>query len=293
MAESMSVPNRTRRGRGGLAQLSLGNLTLRGYSLAGEESFVIVPELDVVFDMGRAHRHTIGMSNVLLTHGHMDHAAGIAYYFSQRNFQGNVPGTLLLPAPLAPGVNELMRAWIKIEGGRTPYKLVPMRPGDQHQLRNNLYAHALKVRHVGPSLAYAIVEQRNKLKEEYTQLSGQELVELKKQSIEISYRIEVPLVCYLGDTARCDVFENEYVRKSRVLVGECTFVEPDHRTRAAAGKHMHLEDWMGLLDTLENEHIVFTHLSRRTEMEAAKQYFSERLDDQQLGRLHFLMDRQK
>ena len=100
-------------------------------------------------------------------------------------------------------------------------------------------------------------------------------------------------MCYLGDTAACEVFEEPLVRTARILIGECTFVEPAHRQRAAYGKHMHLDDWLVLIDSLENQHIVFTHLSRRTELQGAKKALAQRLTDQQLERLHFLMDRER
>lgn len=71
-----------------LSTIDCGDFTLQGYSVAGEESVVCVPELDVVFDIGRAPRECLSINHVLLTHGHMDHSAGIGYYFSQRDFQG-------------------------------------------------------------------------------------------------------------------------------------------------------------------------------------------------------------
>ena len=70
-----------------LSQLEMGDFTLAGYSVAGEESVIIAPELDCVFDIGKCPREALTVNHVLLSHGHMDHAAGLAYYFSQRTFQ--------------------------------------------------------------------------------------------------------------------------------------------------------------------------------------------------------------
>jgi len=52
----------------------------------GEETVVALPTLDVCFDVGKAPDQVLAINHVLLTHGHMDHAAGIAYYCSQRIF---------------------------------------------------------------------------------------------------------------------------------------------------------------------------------------------------------------
>src|SRR5215204_4718257 len=89
------------------AKLKLGQFHVIGYSVAGEETVVQVPELDVCFDIGRAPHFALTSNIVCITHGHMDHLAGIAYYLSQRNFQGMKPGTIVLPRDLA-GPTDLM-----------------------------------------------------------------------------------------------------------------------------------------------------------------------------------------
>src|SRR5262249_586954 len=104
----------------------LSDIRMLGYSLAREESVLAAPELNVCLEVGRAPREIIAIDHVLLTHGHMDHAAGLAYYFSQRNFIGTAPGTALVPAPLERPIRELMRVWGDIEGHISPANVVPM-----------------------------------------------------------------------------------------------------------------------------------------------------------------------
>src|SRR5438128_8714590 len=89
--------------------------SLIGYSVAGEETVVQVPELNVCFDIGRAPYFALTSDIVCLSHGHMDHMAGVAYYLSQRTFQGMKPGTILLPAEIARFTDEMLRAWRNIE----------------------------------------------------------------------------------------------------------------------------------------------------------------------------------
>jgi ribonuclease Z len=272
-------------------KIELGGYTFIGYSLAGEESVVGVPELDACFDIGRAPSEILNINNVLLTHGHMDHAAGIAYYFSQRNFLANQGGTMVVPKSLVNPIHKLMDAWREIEGHRTPYRLVGMEPGDEYTIRRGLVARAFQTIHGGPCVGYSVIEIRQKLKPEFLDLPGHTLAELRRSGRELTYNLEVPLVCYCGDTAYGDFFELDYVRKAKVLILECTFVEQGHRERAQAGYHLHLDDFLRLQDTLENEHILLVHLSRRTTLGAARKELRSCLRPDQYDRLQFLMAR--
>ncbi|MCJ7543023.1 MAG: MBL fold metallo-hydrolase [Phycisphaerae bacterium] len=75
-----------------LSEVRVGEFTLAGYSVAGEEAVIVAPELDCVFDIGRCPREALVVNHLLLTHGHMDHVAGLPYYFAQRDFQGIATG---------------------------------------------------------------------------------------------------------------------------------------------------------------------------------------------------------
>lgn len=272
-------------------KIELGGYTFIGYSLAGEESVVGVPELNTCFDIGRAPSEILNIDNVLLTHGHMDHAAGIAYYFSQRNFLANRNGTMIVPHDLVNPIHRLMDAWREIEGHRTPYRLVGVGPNEDYPIRRGLVARTFQTVHGGPCLGYSLVEIRQKLKPEYLELPGYKLAEIRHSGLELTYDLEVPLVCYCGDTAYGKFFELDCVRKAKVLILECTFIEQGHRDRAQAGYHLHLDDFLHLQDILENEHIMLVHLSRRTSLGAARQELRSCLRSDQYNRIQFLMSR--
>jgi ribonuclease Z len=263
---------------------------LIGYSVAGEETVVQVPELDVCFDIGRAPYFALTSNTICISHGHMDHLAGIAYYLSQRHFQGMQGGTILLPSEIARFVDEMLRAWRNVERQRTPYTLVPMEPGGVHQVRRDFVIRALETHHGGPSLGYALVSVREKLKPEFHGKTSNELVALKKQGVEIQYRLEVPLVTYLGDTSVGPVFGQPDVVNAEVLLTECTFYEKEHRQRAKAGRHLHVEQFADILPTLKNKQVIVLHVSRRTGIRKAKSYLRRRVGDELMKNVQFLMD---
>ncbi len=274
-----------------LSTLRFEGFTVAGYSVAGEETVICVPELDVVFDIGRAPRESLAMNHVLLSHGHMDHAAGIGYYFSQRDFQGIAGGTALVPAPLEGPLRNLMAAWARVEGHPSPHTIVPMTAGDEYEIRRNLLARTFATRHVGASLGFTMIDVRKKLREEFIGLDSHEIVQLKAKGVEISNVLEVPLITYVGDTARGSYCDLPYVRNSRVLLLECTFFDDEHIRRARKGKHIHVTDLPEILEGMDNEHIVLTHVTRRTHMGTARKLLRKALRKDQLDRISFMMSR--
>ncbi len=263
---------------------------IQGISIAGEETFVQVPELGVCFDIGRAPRSALSSDFVALSHGHMDHSAGLAYYFSQRHFQGVGTGTVLCHPSLEKPIHNVMNAWIDLEAQRTPYNVIALEPDQQHEIKNNIMLRAFATRHTVPSLGYVAIELRSKLREEYIGLAQPKLVELKKQGVEITKINEIPLVCFTGDTMWGDHFDRPDVLNAKVLITECTFLDPEHRDRADVGKHLHLEHIVRLMEASKAEAVILTHLSRRTHIVEARRMIYDAVPKEHHDRLLVLMD---
>lgn len=273
---------------------------LTGLSVAGEESFIAAPELDVMFDVGRMPTEVLHLNTVALSHGHMDHAAGLAYYFSQRNFQDLPPGTVVCHRNLVQPINDLLDCWDRIEGHRSPGHVIGLLPGESHVVRKGLSLQTFAVNHHGQAIGFVLVEHRSKLKSEYVDESGQpkltgpQFVQLKSQGISITQEVEIPLIAYCGDTAPGPFIGLDIVRQAKLLLLECTFFEPEHVRRAKHGRHLHVRDLPEMLVGLENEAVLLMHVTRRTPLTYAKRALRETCGKLPIyPKLEFLMDRRK
>ncbi|HUV40328.1 MAG TPA: MBL fold metallo-hydrolase [Sedimentisphaerales bacterium] len=276
-----------------LASIKIDDLTIMGYSVAGEETVVAIPQLDVCFDIGKAPDQVISINNVLLTHGHMDHAAGIAYYLSHRNFCGQSAGTILAPENLLAPMTQIINGWSKMDGNKVPANLVGVKPGDEYRIKPNLFARVFPTKHSKGSVGYCVLEKRKKIKPEYAALTGPQIVQLKKQGVEIDYPLEIPIVTYLGDTQYIDFSQLKYIAESRILVCECTFYEQEHTQRAEAGRHMHINEFATLLEKLQNEHIIVTHVTQRTPMREIRRILKDTLSAEKYRKVVLLDNKVK
>jgi len=274
-----------------LAKIELEGLEIIGYSIAGEETVIAMPGLDVCFDIGKAPDQMIAINNVLLTHGHMDHAAGLAYYLSHRNFCGISPGTVVATAGLIRPIQQIIDAWGNLDGNKVPANLVAVSPGDEFKIKPNLFARVFPVKHSRGSVGYTVIEKRKKLKPEYAGLNGPQIVELKKQGIAIDNPVELPIVTYLGDSQYFDYSQLDYVAKSKILITECTFFEDDHIERAKAGRHIHINNFAKLVEKLDNEHIVLVHTTQRTSLGLVRKKLRETLPSDIYKKVVLFMDR--
>jgi ribonuclease Z len=275
---------------GNLGFLYLPPYRVQGISVAGEITTIQVPELDVCFDMGACPRAHLSSKYVAVSHGHMDHIGALAYYCSQRRFQGMGDGTIICDERIAPAVRKMMDGFNDLEQQKTPYNLIALQPEQTVEIKNNIHLRGFYTEHAGPSMGFAVVEKRSKLKQEYVDLPQEKLRELKDRGVEITRWLEIPLVAYVGDTAPGPHLIRDDVRKAQVIITECTFFEPDHKGRAKVGMHMHLDDIAEWLRVCECQHMVLIHVSRRTDMLSARKRLSQVVGDKSASRVLFLMD---
>lgn len=245
------------------ASLRFGELRIEGTSHAGEETWFRVHPPGLAFDVGRGDPVLAGARDLFLTHGHLDHASGVAYVLSQRSLHKQETTRVICPAPVAEGVEDLLEAASRLEEVSYRYEMVPSKAGDRIVVGRDLEVEAFATDHVVPSLGYHLLRRKSRLAPEFHGLEPDELVALKKSGTEIERQDEEIWLSYCGDTG-AGVFDTEpRLFSSTILLIECTFMSEGLRESSASYKHLHLEDLAERAGEFRNEALVLHHLSRR------------------------------
>lgn len=275
---------------GQLGFLFLPPYRVQGISIAGEQTSLHLPELDVAFDIGQCIRPALSASTIALSHAHMDHLGGLPYWLSQRYFQKLGAGRVICHPELVDPLQTMLKGWVDLERQETPFEIVGLPQGEEVQLKGNITLRSSWAKHTSPALSFLVVERRSKLKEEFNGLPQGEIRRLKASGTEITSNLEIPIVAYTGDTERCEGLESPAFSQARIVVTECTFFAPEHRERARVGRHLHVSDLEDLLEIWNADHIVIVHTSRRTSLAYARDCVHSIANGKHNERVHFLMD---
>jgi ribonuclease Z len=273
-----------------LGFLYLPPFRVQGVSVAGESTCLMVPELDVAFDMGVCPRAALAARFCAITHGHMDHVGALAYWCSQRHFQGMGPGKIVCDNAIAKDIRAMMTGFVNLERQKTPYELVTLSPGEELEIKNNHVLKCFSTEHTCPSVGYVAIEKRTKLKEEYHGLPQEKLRELKERGVDIVNHLRIPLIAFVGDTLPGPHLLNDDVRNAKIIISECTFFEPDHKERAKVGMHMHIDDIAEWLRVCTCDAMILTHVSRRTHLGYARERIEEVVGRELAQKVYLLMD---
>jgi ribonuclease Z len=271
-------------------ETSWGPLFIVGGSRAGEGTLILLPQLNLALDAGRPHRALPAMTTVLVSHGHVDHVGGVAFWASQRQLQSMGAARLVAPRAIAAGVEELLVTHARLEGGE-PYaiEVVAVDAGHVVQLRKDMDLEFFPTDHWVPTLGSILRWRRHHLLPGLADLPGEAIALRRRAGEAVTEELETDLLAYCADSGPGVLRDQPAALAAEILLIECSFFRPGDRERAARYGHMHVDDLVAAVGSLGCRHLVLLHASRRHRLREVEQALDDRLRPYVGCSLHHLM----
>jgi ribonuclease Z len=246
-----------------LTTVTAGPYTIRGLSVAGIHTSLLVRELGVLFDVGIAARSCAGAENVFISHGHADHCGALVSLLGMRGLMRLPPPRLFLPAEIAGSIREALELFSRAQRYEFTIVAEALQPGDERELRPDLSVRAFRTHHTGPSLGYQFFSRVPKLKPEYLELPGKEIARRRQQGDDLFDYDERLELAYATDTLLHVVETTPSLLRTRVLILECSFLDERKAVSASrSGGHVHLDELLEKASAFQNEALVLMHFSQ-------------------------------
>jgi ribonuclease Z len=247
-------------------------MELIGHSKAGFSTWVYLPSLKMLLDAGEGANDSIGsraigLLEVLISHSHADHFAGLLALMAGRTVDrfGRGHDTPRLRICYPKGSIGLERFFDFLgrdtDGFDELVELQPMEPGQSVpcKARPELSIYAVKATHnpYDLCLSFRISQTRKRLKPEHNNLSKDEL-QKRIQSLgreAMHYEVSVPLLTYTGDSKPLEDKQSEGVE---LLIHEATFLGGD-----TTPVHSTLDEALAVARELQAKKTILLHFSAR------------------------------
>ncbi|MCB9739420.1 MAG: hypothetical protein H6747_09135 [Deltaproteobacteria bacterium] len=217
---------------------------LVGWSVAGIETWLRVPEWSLTIDCGRPAMQAIASRHLALTHAHLDHAGGVAGWLGLRSMLKMGHADVYAPAAVCDALRAVCAAWAELQRVRFAWTLHPVQAGDRFEIGGGRVLEALPAHHNDvPAVGWAVYARRQRLRPELVGLAGAEIARRKRAGAVISDAFLHPLLAISGDTRSTIAAEVSALREAEVVLHETTLLDDAHpAAKAHQGGHTHLRD---------------------------------------------------
>ncbi|MBO8161587.1 MAG: MBL fold metallo-hydrolase [Thermosipho sp. (in: Bacteria)] len=248
-------------------------MNIIGYSKALYTTWIYYSPERILFDAGECvstlmNNKIYAIKHIFLSHGHVDHISGLWSLINTRNnAMGDRGKDLNIYYPKGnKGIEEYLSFIMKVNSDlRFNLNIFPVEDGDEILLRdskqNKKFIKVFKVKHTQSekSVGFHIYEVRKKLKEEFKNLSQDEITQLARQfgSEYITESYNSKILTFSGDTY---LLKKEDVEDTEMLIHECTFLDKKDRKY---NNHATIEDIVELIKGTKVKKLILYHISGR------------------------------
>ena len=276
--------------------MHVGGVSLEGFSISGLATWMIVPEFSAMFDAGECPLPAVAMDHVFLTHIHGDHARCLLRHHQLRLMMRMSPATYYVPEHAVGTLRQIVTLEAEMEGVSLADVVFPnfrVLPEDSRQtFKKGLWVRAFPVSHRVPSQGFTVGRTVNKLRPEFAALTGQEIGALRKAGKVITDPFETAVFTFIGDCEGRSLTEQAHIWESKVLVIECTYIEPEDRAHAHEHGHTHLDEIVEVLSRTEAPAcaaVVLKHFSMKYSPETIRERIAQRIPAAWADRVHILL----
>lgn len=251
-----------------LAKINLDKVnkdwSLEGYSVSAFRTGLRIPQLNICLDAGIPFNNP-QFQLILITHSHSDHLRELPYIVSKETRT-----TVIVPNQLKYCIQNFVSA---MHGATLnipkfnfwKYQLLGVEPKQSLDIKtksSNLRIKTWEMTHGFPCLGYGLYQLRKKLKNEYKDLPGREIGELRKKGIDVTELKEFPIIFFSGDTNK-KALPTLPFGEFKYFIIECTFIAEEHLECLKTKEHLHYKNLEPYFEKYSDTRFILIHFSQK------------------------------